>query len=179
MPGGGGAAAEPQLSAAARNLLDNDVRQSTKKQYESKLRVFQRYCDRVGADPATCHPNTVLNFLAELRRERELTFQTICGYRSAISRQHTGVAGGPLGQVPAISRLVRACFLEKPPLPRYADTWQVDTVLRALEAMHPATGLSDMDLSIKTATLTFVLTLSRWMTHGRTKFVVIRLGGFI
>lgn len=33
----------------------------------------------------------------------------------------------------------------------------MNTVLQTLEAMHPSAGLSDMDLCVKTATLTFVL----------------------
>ena len=104
----------------------------------------------------------VTNFLTGLLRDKDLAYQTICGYRSAISRQHTGVAGTPLGQHPTIKRLVRACFLEKPPLPRYADIWDVDRVLQYLESMPPVSELLDMDLSIKTATLTFILTLSRF-----------------
>lgn len=52
--------------------MDNDVRQLTKKQYDSKLHVFQQYCARVAASPSTCHPNIVLIFLTELRRDREL-----------------------------------------------------------------------------------------------------------
>ena len=132
------------------------------KAYESKTAAFRAHCTKVGVDPTCCHVNVVINFLTGLLRDKDLAYQTICGYRSAISRQHTGVAGTPLGQHPTIKRLVRACFLEKPPLPRYADIWDVDRVLQYLESMPPVSELLDMDLSIKTATLTFILTLSRF-----------------
>lgn len=164
MPGAGagdGGDAGPPLTKAARELLDGDVRASTKEQYSSKLRVFSAYCAGVGANPSTCHVNTVINFLTMLVREKGLGYNTVCGYRSAIGRQHKGVAGVPLGQHPSIKRLVRACFIQKPPLPRYADIWDVDQVLRHLEGMPPVSELSMMDLSIKTASLTFILTLSR------------------
>ena len=69
----------------------------------------------------------------------------------------------PLGQLPAVRRLARAVFIERPPLPRYADIWDVDTVLGYLEGMPPASELSLMDLSIKTASLAFIMTLSRFI----------------
>ena len=39
---------------------------------------------------------------------------------------------------------------------------EVDVVLKYLETMHPAASLSDFDLSVKTATLAFILSLSRF-----------------
>lgn len=116
----------------------------------------------MGADPTSCHENVVLNFLAELRRDKALSYQTICGYRSAIGRQHTSLGETALSRLPAIRRLIRACFVEKPPLPRYGDIWEVDTVLKYLESLHPAASLSDFDLSVKTVTLAFILSLSRF-----------------
>ena len=159
--GAGGGGGGPPLTEAARELLEGDVRASTKAQYTSKMRVFSEYCAKEGADPSTCHINIVINFITMLVREKELGYNTVCGYRSAIGRQHVGVAGVPLSQHPSIKRLVKACFIEKPPLPRYADIWDVDQVLRHLEGMPHASTLSMMDLSIKTASLTFILTLSR------------------
>ena len=40
--------------------------------------------------------------------------------------------------------------------------WDVDRVLAHLEAGPSLADLSDMDLSVQTATLTFILTLSRF-----------------
>ena len=127
------------------------------------MRVFEAYCAKVGVGTTDCSVNVVLNFLTELVQERGLSYQTICGYRSAIARQHEGVGGVPLGQLPAVRRLARAVFIERPPLPRYADIWDVDTVLGYLEGMPPASELSLMDLSIKTASLAFIMTLSRFI----------------
>lgn len=152
----------PLLTPAAAALLDNDVRPSTKAQYESRIKIFSAYCERVGEDPATCHPNVVMNFLTELWRDKGLGYQSICGYRSAIARQHAGIGNLSLSEFPGVRRLVRACFVERPPLPKYGDIWDVDKVLSWLETLHPAAALSRMDLAIKTATLTFILTLSRF-----------------
>jgi hypothetical protein len=150
------------LSAAAAELLNNDIRTSTKALYESKVRAFAKYCTVTGADPTTCHPNIVINFLAELIREKGLSYQTVCGYRSAIFKHHAGVSGVPLGQLPEIKRLARGIFIEKRPLPRYAEIWDMDKVLSYLEAGPSAADLTDMELSRKTASLSFTLTLSRF-----------------
>ena len=141
------------------------MRASTKAQYQSKMRVFKTYCDEVGVGTTDCSTNVVLNFFTELVRGRGLGYQTVCGYRSAIARQHVGVGGVPLGQLPAIRRLTRAIFVERPPLPRYSDIWDVDRVLGHLEAMPAASELSLMDLTIKTASLAFIMTLSRFITN--------------
>lgn len=151
----------PPLTPAAEALLHKDVRASTRSQYDARINVFRLYCEEVGADPATCHVNTVLNFLTGLWQEKKLSYQSICGYRSAIAKQHVGLGDVPLGKFTEVRRLVRACFLERPPLPKYGDIWDVDRVLTYLETLHPALTLSAMDLAMKTASLTFILTLSR------------------
>ena len=135
------------------------MRPSTKKVYNSRIKIFSEYCKSVGADPQTCPTVVVVNFLALLASKRNLSYQTVCGYRSAIARQHKGNL--PLGQLPIIKRLARACFLEKPPVPKYGDIWDVDILVRHLATMHPPESLSTMDLSCKTAALFFILSLSR------------------
>ena len=86
----------------------------------------------------------------------------VCGYRSAIAKQHIGVNSTPLGMLPEIKRLVRAIFIDSPPLPRYTKCWDVNQVLKHLETGPSSADLSDRDLSIKTAAFTFILTLSRF-----------------
>ena len=57
---------------------------------------------------------------------------------------------------------MRAIFIARPPLLRYTDYWDVYQVLEYFETSPDLSSLSDMDLSIKTATITFILTLSRF-----------------
>ena len=109
-----------------------------------------------------CPVETVVNFLTHLRRDLGFEYQTICGYRSASAKQHCGVGEVPLGQVQMVKRITKACFIEKPPIPRYGDIWDVDKVLGHIERMHPPESLSNIELAAKTATLTFILSLSRW-----------------
>ena len=69
----------PPLTAAAANLLDNDVMVSTKAQYKSKVKGFKDYCAKSGANPTNCHPNVVLNFLTGLiqLQDKGLCYQTV------------------------------------------------------------------------------------------------------
>ena len=97
-----------------------------------------------------------------LALDRGLSYHTVCWHRSAIAKQHIGVGGTPLGMLPEIKRLVGAIFIDRPPLPRYTKGWDVNQVLQHIETRPSLADLSDMELSIKTATLTFIFTLSRF-----------------
>ena len=152
----------PPLTAASKKLINNDIRGSTKKTYKSKVKAFADYCTKVGTKTRSCHPNVVIKFLTTLALEKGLSYQTICGYRSMIAKQHIGVENTPLRMMPKIKRLVRAIFIERPPIPRYTDYWDVNQVLEYLETLPDLANLSDMDLLIKTAVITFILTLSRF-----------------
>ena len=107
------------LSEAAPDLLNNNIRTSTKALYKSKMKAFAKYCAISGADPKTCHPNVVVNFLAELVCKKGLSYQIVCGYRSAIFKQHIGFGSMQLGQLPEIKKLAQAVFIMKTALPRY------------------------------------------------------------
>ena len=131
------------------------------------MNKFGKFCKDRGVETHNCPVETVVNFLTHLRRDLGLEYQTICGYRSAIAKQHDGVGEIPLGQIKLVKRITKACFIERPPIPRYGDIWDVDRVLEHLEKSHPPESLSDMELARKTATLTFILSLSRWKNvHG-------------
>ena len=73
--------------------------------------------------------NVITNFLTGFVHEKGLLYPTVCGYISAISKQHAAINGVPLEQLPEIKKLARANFIEKPPIPRYLEIWDVDRVL--------------------------------------------------
>ena len=150
-------------------MMDNDVRKSTKKVYESRCEHFKDYCTDVGVNPIDCPVEVVINFLTILRRVLGYQYQTICGYRSAIARFHKGADSVSIGSLKSIKRLTRACFIEKPPLPRYSDIWDVSQLLRYLEGQSPNSSLSVYDLGVKTLALLAVQSISR---QGTTKYII-------
>ena len=100
-------------------MLNKDIRTSTKALYKSKMKAFAKYCAISGANPKTCHPNVIVNFIAKLVRKKRLSYQTVCGYPSAISKQHIGFCGMEVRQLPEIKKLAQAVFIMKTALPRY------------------------------------------------------------
>ena len=148
------------MTDQARVLLDQDVRPGTKKIYVTRFRIFSDYCAKTGYDPSTCPVEIVTNFLSMLR-EKGLKYQTICGYRSAISRFHAAVGDIPLGSATLIKRVTKACFNQAPPLPKYSDMWDVDKLMGFLETLYPNTSLSTYDLGMKAVALISSLSISR------------------
>ena len=45
----------PPLTAAVQELLNNDIRSSTKATYKSKVRLFADFCAKAGTNTKTCH----------------------------------------------------------------------------------------------------------------------------
>ena len=76
----------------------------------------------------------VANFLAFLHKEG-YQYNSINSYRSAISSVHEKVDGVSVGQHPTVTRLLKGVFHDRPPLPRYSSTWNVQLVLDFLGAL--------------------------------------------
>ena len=144
--------------------MDRDIRSGTKSNYKSKLGVFRRYCEDIGCEAETAPIEVVANFLAILADTLRFSYQSVCGYRSAISKIHVGQGDLPLGKTRPIKRLTRATFIANPPIPRYSQIWDVDQLLSFLETLHPLDRLTDMELSMKTLALVATLSISRLLS---------------
>ena len=70
-------------------------------------------------------------------KDKGRKYQTICGYRSAISRYHCGQGSLPLGETKLVKRITKACFKLAPPIPKYADMWNADVLMDYLATLHP------------------------------------------
>ena len=141
--------------------MEEDVRASTRKVYKSRQSLFRSYCKDIGCEPESAPINAVLNFLTLLHTTMGYSYQSICGYRSAISKLHSGWHGKSLGEALPVHRVVKAVFNQNPPQPRYVDTWNPDQLLGYLQTMDPLEALSDLDLSVKTVSLLALATISR------------------
>ena len=140
---------------------------------KSRLAAFKLYCADLGVSPTDCPVEVVLNFLTILRRVFNYKYQTICGYRSAISKFHVGIDNAAVGECRPVRRLTRSCFIENPPLPRYTEVWDVDKLLTYLKSLAPQSDLTDLQLSVKTLSLLFVLSLSRSIKKFHWRFSMI------
>ena len=85
-------------------------------------------------------------------------YRSLNAYRSAISSIHDKVDGVSVGQHPLVARVLKGAFNERPPQPRYSETWDVNTVTSYIDNMGDNATLDLQDLSMK---LTMLLALTR------------------
>jgi hypothetical protein len=98
----------------------------------------------------------VTEFLTSLFEEG-LQYSTINGYRSAISSIHPQIEGYAVGKHPVITKIMAGVFNERPPVPKYTETWDVDCVLDYLKSLGPNDTLPMRTLTHK---LTMLLALT-------------------
>ena len=119
---------EHELSEEATSLLLKSWRTKTNRSYDSLFRKWHSWCHSRGSDPCSGPVKEVVNFLANLHDEG-YTYCSLNSYQSAISSVHERVDGCPVGQHPLVIRLMKGVFNDRPPLPRYTSTWNVQMVL--------------------------------------------------
>ena len=102
----------------------------------------------------------IVEFISELWKAG-YEYSTINGVRSAISALHEPVDGVPVGQHPLVKRALAGVFNERPPKPKYSDTWDVGVVLAHLESLGANEVLSDKLLTQKLAMLLALTTACR------------------
>ena len=110
-----------------------------------------------GSDPFSGPVSAVANFLVSLFQDG-YQYNSVNAYRSAISSVHEKVDGVPVGQHPVITRLIKGVFNERPLVPRYSNTWDLQRVLSHLESLGQSESLSLKALSFKTV---FLLAITR------------------
>ena len=145
------------LSNTARDLLLASWRSKSNKTYDSHFKKWLRWCTSRGSDPISGPVSEVANFLAELHREGYQS-SSLNVFRSAVSSVHEKVDGVEIGKHPTITRLLKGAFHERPPLPRYVSTWDVNIVLQYLKGLGPSSDLSLKQLTYK---LVMLLALTR------------------
>ena len=128
---------DQNLSEKATDLVLKSWRSKTNKSYDSLFGRWHRWCDQQGADPFSGPISAVANFLASLFEEG-YQYNSVNAYRSAISSVHEKVDGVDVGQHPTITRLLKGVFNDRPPLPRYSSTWNVQTVLDYIKSLNDA-----------------------------------------
>ena len=119
------------FSKAARKLVSRAVRSSTTNVYKGRFSEFVRCCRKRQADPYTCSVSVIANFLAS-RFKKDLSYSTVCGYRSAISAFHEQIDGRRVGDHHHISKLIKGVFNVRPPLKPVPPAWDLDLVLNSL-----------------------------------------------
>ena len=151
------------LSSRTANLILSSWHAGTNKRYSL---VWQKFCDWYCSKQINPVQSSIVQVAEFLTQEFDTgkCYRTINSYRSALSSVLPPIDGKPVGQHPFIVRLLKGIFNEKPPLPRYTTTWNVDTVLTYLKTLHPVAGLSLKLLTLKLKALLALVTAQRAQT---------------
>ena len=137
-----------KLSEEATPLLLKSRGAKTNKSYDSLFSKWKSWCDRRDTDPFSGPISEVANFPAQLFAEG-YTYNSLNSYRSAISSVHEKIDGCDVGQHPLVTRLLKGAFNDRPPLPRYTSTWDVQVVLDYLQALGGNESLSLKNITWK------------------------------
>jgi site-specific recombinase XerD len=148
------------LSKRAAEIVVRARRGGTQTAYNVAWNKWLSWCDQGKIDPSQASLGNIADFLSS-RFDEGLEYATMNSYRSALSAFHPEIGGFPVGKHPTITALLRGMFNERPPKPRYSQTWDVDDVLRYIKAEQQDTNLSLKDLTLKLTMLLALCSASR------------------
>ena len=144
---------ETGISEEAVKLITAARRQGTIKHYQSAWNKWSGWCSGKQIDPFRCSIDNVINFLTCTFNENK-EYNTIAGYRSAISAYHDPINGVSVGRHLLVSDLLTGILNKRFPQPRYTFIWDVGTVISYLSSIQ------SKDIKPLTLKLTMLLALT-------------------
>jgi len=148
------------LSQTAATLIQQSKAKGTRRHYMSAWESFSSWCRKREIDPISSPIEIVVNYLTTLF-EQGKEYNTINGHRSAISFYHEIVEGLPVGQHPLVTSLLKGVSRQRPPMPKYTEIWDIDTVLNGMKELPGNEHLQLKQLTFKTITLLGILAPNR------------------
>ena len=139
-------------------------RQSTHKQYNSYLIAWFDYCQQYDLSPTEATVQEALAFIEHIRQSRKLSYSATNTVRSSLSSILKGPDGKPFGQHDFVKLYMKGVFNSQPPVPKYFDTWDPDTVLNLLKKWSPASKIDFKHLTLKVAFLILLVSGQRVQT---------------
>ncbi len=112
------------LSPAVIRLLLAGNRSTTHAAYESAWHNSSDWCAGRSHDPLSNDLASILDFLTALNTSGK-SYNTVNIHRSMLSVTLEPIVSTPVGQHPLVIRLLKGCYNQNPPLPRYATLWDI------------------------------------------------------
>ena len=154
------------LSDNVLSLITSSWSAGTKKQYKPYINKWCKYCVDHGIDPVKPPIHVAAEFLAEIFHTTKLEYSALNTIRSAMSAVIEPVNGITFGRQPLIKRILRGVFKERPSLPKYVVTYDVDIVFRYILKQPPLSSTDLKSLSFRVSTLLCILSGQRSQTLG-------------
>ena len=149
------------ISTESSDLITSSWRKGTVKGYDNYIEKWERYAHLHNVDPISPPLGSAVNFLGELFTQN-YSYSAICTARSAVSN-YVVINNCPcFGDHPLVKRLIKGVYEQRPALPKYSDTWEVDQVLNHFK--NQADDLDLKELSFKLVLLLAILTGQRCQT---------------
>ena len=145
------------LSQEVTNLLGAS---GTHKNYNSAWGKWEDWCLSAEVSSCAASLNDVLSFLTAQFNSSH-SYRSINVYRSALSSIHPRIDGYTIGSHPLVSRLLKAIFNKRPPLPKYTASWSVGQVLSYLKTLGNNHDLLLKELTFKLVMLVALSTAAR------------------
>jgi hypothetical protein len=144
-------------------LILKSWRTGTQKQYSVYITKWRLFCTEQGASPFRPSISVVLDFLTSLFHSG-IGYSGINTARSALSTVITLEGNIALGSHPLVCRFMKGVGEERPSLPRYTQTWDVQVVLSAFRKQPLVQYISLKDLTLKLTMLIALVTAQRCQT---------------
>ena len=154
---------ERGVSSAGTDIIMASWRPATAKQYRPHIKRWLQFCGRKCINSFNPTVADIVNFLSDTFH-RGVGYDSVNTARGALSSLGIVVDGCRAGNHPLVNRLLRGIFNLRPPLPRFAETWDVQPVLQHLRTMDPLNSLSLKDLTFKLVMLMALTQAARMQT---------------
>ncbi|CAG8679794.1 2612_t:CDS:2, partial [Dentiscutata heterogama] len=126
----------------------------------SNIRIWQNWCKEKSLNPISCGINEITSFL-HYQLSIGKAYNTIAGYRTAISEIHQKIDGTKIGSHPIIVRIMKGIWASNPPLPPLDDVSDIVPSLDTIIKWGNNENLPLLQLNKKTAFLLAITTGSR------------------
>ena len=150
-----------RFSKEASKLISKACRQSTRKLYEARLRIFRSWCSERNISATTASVEDIADFFIFLYKVKNCKATTIMGYRSAISSVHKGWSStcSSVSSDLNLSKLIKGIFNESPNIKPLLPNWDLPSVLWKL-CDPPFEPLTTCDLKFLTWKTVFLVALA-------------------
>ncbi|KZS10489.1 Uncharacterized protein APZ42_025037 [Daphnia magna] len=149
-------------------------RANTNAAYESAWVNWRNWCLEWSCDPLRSDLALASAFLAHLHASGK-SYSTINLHRSMLSATLSAIDGIPIGQQPLIVKLLKGCYNQNPPRPRYDFTWDPNRVFQFMSSLGSNEFLPLPPLSGKLVTLLALATLLRVSELASIAFASVEL----
>ena len=147
------------------HFLQQRLRHSSGKNYEHGWRTFARWWNNQQFEDSIISPARVASFLHEMF-QKNFSYSTCNGFRSAISATVEPVNGQPIGQHSLVVAVMKSIKSSIPPQPKYSESWNLDTLLQFLETQWGDNGALTLEqLRAKTVVLVRLATSCQIHRH--------------